>query len=88
MFYISLADFNRILFQVLADPLENCPRYKKLFWDYLNSTEGKQLYANYTDVIRYLEHHTGSPMNSKAFADLYFTLTTEVCVLLASLFFT
>ncbi|CAG9766713.1 unnamed protein product [Ceutorhynchus assimilis] len=62
---------------VLADPLENCPRYNKLFWNYLNSSEGRKLYENYTEVIQYLEHHTGSPMTSKDFADLYFTLTTE-----------
>ncbi|XP_048524466.1 venom acid phosphatase Acph-1 isoform X2 [Dendroctonus ponderosae] len=62
---------------VLADPLQNCPRYNKLFWKYLNSTEGKMLFENHTDLIKYLEHHTGSPMYSKAFADLYFSLTTE-----------
>ncbi|XP_050293461.1 venom acid phosphatase Acph-1-like [Anthonomus grandis grandis] len=62
---------------VLADPLENCPRYNKLFWNYLNSTEGRKLYENYTELIEYLQHHTGTPMNSKAFANLYFTLTTE-----------
>ncbi|ERL84027.1 hypothetical protein D910_01346 [Dendroctonus ponderosae] len=55
---------------VLADPLQNCPRYNKLFWKYLNSTEGKMLFENHTDLIKYLEHHTGSPMYSKAFADL------------------
>lgn len=62
---------------MLADPLENCPRYNKLFWNYLNSTEGKMLFENHTELIKYLEHHTGSPMYSKAFADLYFSLTTE-----------
>ncbi|XP_060527078.1 venom acid phosphatase Acph-1-like [Cylas formicarius] len=62
---------------VLADPLKNCPKYNRLFWGFLNSTEGKRLYENYTQLIEDLETHTGQKLNSKAFAELYFTLTTE-----------
>ncbi|XP_066149410.1 venom acid phosphatase Acph-1-like [Euwallacea fornicatus] len=62
---------------VLGDPFENCPRFRKLFWNYLNSNEGRKLYENHTELIKYLELHTGESMSSQDFANLYFTLATE-----------
>lgn len=58
--------------------MKNCPVYQDAFFHYLNSTEAKKLYEDYEQLWRYLEHHTGQPLNSKSFAELYFTLTTEV----------
>ncbi|KAJ8984752.1 hypothetical protein NQ317_005017 [Molorchus minor] len=62
---------------VLGDTLKNCPKYKQEFFDYLLSSEAKGLYENFTRLHEYLEEHTGQKLNSKLFAALYFTLTTE-----------
>ncbi|KAJ8937380.1 hypothetical protein NQ314_011928, partial [Rhamnusium bicolor] len=62
---------------VLGDPVKNCPKYKEAFFQYLNSSEGRKLYENFTALHKYLEEHTGQPLHSKSFAELYFTLTTE-----------
>ncbi|RZC35300.1 His Phos 2 domain containing protein [Asbolus verrucosus] len=62
---------------VLGDPYKNCPRYKKLYHDFLSSKEGRKLYDNYTEISNYLREHAGINPTSKELTEIYFTLTAE-----------
>ncbi|CAH2010039.1 unnamed protein product [Acanthoscelides obtectus] len=62
---------------VLGDPHKNCPVFQKYYLEYLNSSDAKMLYENFTDIHKFLEEKTGQRLYSKSFAELYFTLTTE-----------
>ncbi|KAJ3664728.1 hypothetical protein Zmor_000274 [Zophobas morio] len=62
---------------VLGQPYRNCPRYRKLYLDFLNSTQGRKMYENYTETMKYLEEHTGLNITSKAALELYLILDME-----------
>ncbi|KAJ3664726.1 hypothetical protein Zmor_000274 [Zophobas morio] len=62
---------------VLGQPYKNCPRYKKLYLEFLNSTQGRKLFENYSETIDYLSEHTGLNITSRQIYELYFTLDLE-----------
>ncbi|XP_031337572.1 venom acid phosphatase Acph-1-like isoform X2 [Photinus pyralis] len=44
---------------LLGDPLYDCPKYRKLYHDYLSSNQALQLMQGKTELYNYLSLHTG-----------------------------
>ncbi|KAJ3664727.1 hypothetical protein Zmor_000274 [Zophobas morio] len=62
---------------ILGQPYKNCPRYEKLYLDFLNTTQGRKMFENYSDTFEYLSKHTGFSITSKRVYEVYFTLDVE-----------
>jgi prostatic aicd phosphatase len=63
---------------VLGEAYENCPRYLKLYYDYMETLDRRNLYGNYSDVAQYLERHAGINATTREMAEIYFTLRVEL----------
>jgi hypothetical protein len=63
---------------VLGESYENCPRYFKLYYEYIETSERRALYSNYSEVAQYLERYAGINTTVREMAEMYFTLSAEV----------
>jgi hypothetical protein len=49
-----------------------------LYYEYIETSERRALYSNYSEVAQYLERYAGINTTVREMAEMYFTLSAEV----------